>query len=499
MSIARVATTLSRMQRLGTALRRETYALPVDMFRVLVGLLAFAYFLRTFLEAEDFSSPDGLIDHELVGRILWFTRIGLFQPGIGLLGFQLIYLAACAACLVVAAGYRTKLFALLLYLIAVSSYRWNFLVMYVDDAIVHLLLVWLLLLPVGRTLNLVEWLREPDGCWQRWKRTVVPGTAVRCFIGNVAIIYLVAGLWKFTSPMWIDGTAVYATLRMPISYAPEFWGPQHLPFLKIVNYVSLMIEPLVPALFLLRRNHPLKWSGWMIVVAFHLGIALTLRIPFANLALIGAGVFLFRDEIMTGILRPGKLPRLGIRKRIDLAGRVALIFLVILALAMTRRMPGIREVHKPAYAVLYLAGIAQDYQLFNWVHKKNIHCREEILHGGLSRPQQSSNDRLLFPPGIRGVLLRSYLYGVRWIKIPQERRVELRESLMKRVAARYCVEYDPEQEVVVTVELQRITRLNLSLDQGTRRTLAAFRCDAGELQSVRQNVYLLPPPSPLPE
>jgi hypothetical protein len=38
-------------------LGRPIEALPLDIFRVLVGLLVFAYFLRTFLEAEDFSGP----------------------------------------------------------------------------------------------------------------------------------------------------------------------------------------------------------------------------------------------------------------------------------------------------------------------------------------------------------------------------------------------------------------------------------------------------------
>ncbi len=484
------------MQRLGAVLRRETYALPVDIFRVLVGLLAFAYFVRTFLESESFSSVDGLIDHELVGNILWFSRIGLFQPGIGLLGFQLTYLGACVACLAIVFGYRTKLFALLLYLVAVSTYRWNFLVMYVDDAIVHLLLFWMLLLPVGRTLNVEEWLRRPKGSWERWKLAVVPGTTVWCFMGNVAIIYLVAGLWKFTSPMWLDGTALYATLRMPISYAPDFWGPQHLPILKVLNYLSLGFEPLIPLLFFLRKNHPIKWIGWILVVGFHAGIALTLRIPFANLALIAAGVLLFRGEIMAWLHRRVEAPALDSRSRIDLAGRIALVFLLVLALAMTRRIPGIREVHKPAYAILYLAGIAQDYQLFNWVHKKNIHCREEIFAGGLSRGEEPLADQALFPSGIRGILLRSYLYGVRWIKIPRERQVELRRSLLDRAARRYCREYEPRDRMLVTFELQRITRFNLDLDQGTRRKLTTFKCDGQDLKSMQPNLHIRPPVSP---
>ena len=65
--------------RLTTALSRPTYALPVDLLRVLVGLLSFSYFLRTFFDAEDFSCPNGLIDHELSYELFWYTRWSLFQ------------------------------------------------------------------------------------------------------------------------------------------------------------------------------------------------------------------------------------------------------------------------------------------------------------------------------------------------------------------------------------------------------------------------------------
>ncbi len=283
---------------------------------------------------------------------------------------------------------------------------------------------------------------------------------------------------------------------MPISYAPNFWGPQHLPFLKVLSYLSLAVEPLIPLLFFLRKNHPIKWIGWVLVVGLHAGIALTLRIPFANLALIAAGVLLFRGEIMAWLHGRPDAPALDSRSRIDTAGRIALVFLLVLTVAMTRRIPRIREVHKPAYAILYLAGIAQDYQLFNWVHKKNIHCREEIFAGGLSRGEEPLAEETLFPSGIRGVLLRSYLYGVRWIKIPRERQVELRKSLLDRAARRYCTEYEPQDKMLVTFQLQRITRFNLDLDQGTRRKLTTFQCEGQELKSLQPNLYVRPPVSP---
>jgi len=167
------------------ALARPTDALPLDIFRVLVGLLTFIYFLQTFLEARDFSGPDGLIDHELSQKIFWFTRIGLFPPDSSLLFFQTIFLIACLCSWAVILGYRVKIFAAILYLIAVSTYRWNFLVMYVDDSIMHLALFWLLLLPVGRTLVLSEWRADRKEAWQRWKHATAPGFAVRSCSGTL--------------------------------------------------------------------------------------------------------------------------------------------------------------------------------------------------------------------------------------------------------------------------------------------------------------------------
>src|SRR5215470_20130867 len=79
---ARLALCVRR--RLRTWLLSETYALPLDLLRILGGLLCVAYFVSLLVQAEDFSNPDGLLDHVLLQRILWFTRLSLFQPGMTL-------------------------------------------------------------------------------------------------------------------------------------------------------------------------------------------------------------------------------------------------------------------------------------------------------------------------------------------------------------------------------------------------------------------------------
>jgi hypothetical protein len=110
--------------------------------------------------------------------------------------------------------------------VAVSTLLWNILVVYVDDAIVHLIFLWLILLPVGMTLNLQDWLGNRTATLDSWYAVTVPGASVRFFLANMALVYIVAAAYKFTSPMWRNGTVLHAILKLDIARAPEFW-PLH--------------------------------------------------------------------------------------------------------------------------------------------------------------------------------------------------------------------------------------------------------------------------------
>ena len=136
------------------ALTAPIHALPLDIARILIGGVLFFYFLNALRQVGDFSDPDGLIDHRLSTRLLPPTRISLFQPGMPGILFRAIYLCACVAALSVIAGYHPRAAALFLFLAAVSTLRWNVLAAYLDDALIHIFCLWLVLLPVGRTLTL---------------------------------------------------------------------------------------------------------------------------------------------------------------------------------------------------------------------------------------------------------------------------------------------------------------------------------------------------------
>lgn len=510
------------------SLTRPTDALPLDLFRVLVGLLAFAYFLKTLLDAGDFSGPDGLIDHQLSQKLFWFTRIGLFQPGLSLRFFQTIFVIACLCSWAVILGYRVKLFAAILYLIAVSTYRWNFLVMYVDDSIMHLAIFWLLLLPVGRTLVLSEWLADRAGAWQRWKREKVPGVAVRCLLWNLALIYLVAGLWKWTSPMWRDGTALYAIFKLPISLSPDFWGPQHLPFLKVLSYAALILEPLFPLIFILPRGHRAKYALLLALLGFHVGTLVTLRIPFANLACCAALVIPFGGELMGRLRRKSSEP---IPARpppgLGVSDAVALVLVIALTLAMlssvnlpqwrapsrsyypnalaSQAVPtldlaaprpdklekfsdeGLGTVQWSLFSFLWVMGIAQQYQLFNWIDDRNYSLHYEVIEYQRDKPTREIEPAAMFPPSTRVVLLQFYLHGITWMRIPRERQADLRESLHRRFARRYCQQAHPLGDVAVYSTLERIIP-GVNRVEEKRVLFMRFSCQDGEPRMQAMNL-----------
>ena len=500
---------------------RPVDALPLDIFRVMVGLVVFVYFLQTLFEAKDFSAPDGLIDHELTQRIFWFTRIGLFHPGLGLRFFQAIFLTACLCSLPVIFGYRVKLFAAVLYLIAVSTYRWNFLVMYVDDSVMHLALFWLLLLPVGRTLVAREWLANRRVAWQRWRQAQAPGAAVHCFMWNLALIYVVAGLWKWTSPMWRDGSALYVVLKLPVSLSPDFWQPQHFPAIQLLSYCALVFEPLFALIFILPKGHWAKYCLLVVLLGFHLGTIVTLRIPYANIACMAALIIPFDGELMDRLRRGQREPRESrMPARLALSGVTALFFVTVLTLAMISSMTlpqwrapsrvatapatqkvqalssaallnesptgrrrfnyeGLQTVQWSFFSVLWLMGQAQQYQLFNWVDERNYTVRYDVVEFHDQQPVHLTEPGTVMPQSTRGNLLQVYLHGLTWMRVPREQQAELQRSLQTRLARRYCQRLHPDGEVTIYSTLERVYGQGNHIEED-HVPFMKFKCEGDE-------------------
>ena len=459
-----------------------TSALPIDIFRVLVGLLSSAYFFHLFVQVSDFSGPDGLIDHTLTRQLFWYTKVGFFGPGMSAGAFKVVFLAAAIASWALVIGYRVKPIAAALFVTAVSAYRWNFLVIYVDDAIMHLVLFWLILLPVGKTLVLSEWLRDRDKAIERWKLEMVAGGAVRCFLVNLALVYVVAGLWKWTSPMWRDGTALYAVLRMPISYRPDFWRPEHLPMLRLANYGAMTLEPILPAMFVLPTNHRIKWALLAGAVTFHFGIVATMMIPYANLACVAAAAIVFRHEIMLWLVGPRANPSpspVAPGSRWCTVSSLAFVLVLTLAMLGEMRVPSWRfpsrqtgspildqardgrvgfmhSEHNVFYTPLWFIGIAQSYRLFDWVDDRNFSFRYKVTERRANGLTRGVDPLELFPSSLRSVLLQGYLHDLTWGRVPRSRSREFKAGLFSRFANRFCRAHPGAGQIEVRAQVERL-------------------------------------------
>ena len=476
------------------------HALPLDIMRILAGGVLFFYFLNALRQAGDFSDPDGLIDHRLCVRLFPPTRISLFQPGMPRWVFRAAYLGACVAAVMVVLGYHPRPAAAYLFAAAVSTYRWNVLAAYLDDSIVHLFCLWLLLLPVGNTLNLPELLSAGAAttaeAWSAaiadWRSETVPGTAPRAFMANMALIYLVAGLYKFSSPMWRNGSAMHAALKMAIARTPDFWTIRHRTLLRLVTHAALVLEPLFVLIFVLPAHSAAKWALVVAAAVFHLGIIATLKIPYSNVLMLAALALPLAPEIMQGVSQPAGPASMAATAPGNAPADAAALALVALLAIMSiwqavrawLKLPKPGQPYSstgwanPVRALLWLAGIFQSYRLFDWVDARNYHVRYEVWK--LSSPRtEPVEPRELFPESMRHLLLQSYFLDNIWLQMEGEKRAAVRRSLLERHARRFARAHPDAGEIEAVAVVQRITPDNLELTRGQELPLMRFTCAGG--------------------
>jgi hypothetical protein len=334
--------------------------------------------------------------------------------------------------------------------------------------------------------------------------------------------------------MWRDGTALYAVLKLPISHAPDFWGPQHLPFLKVFSYAALVLEPLFPLLLILPRGHPAKYGLLLSLLGFHLGSVATLQIPYANLGCAATPVLMFGGELMHWIRgRDGPAEATSAESSLGYSGIFAFLVVSLLSLAMISSVslphwrtpsrrdksvlrsalvptvvnnspPGVLEDEiAPAgdeglqalqwsfFSALWCVGLAQQYQLFNWIDDRNFEIRyHTIEYQGELEDYQHAREvdaSSVLLPSTRGTALRLYLHGITWMRIPRERQVELRRSLQIRLARSYCQKLHPRDNVAIYATVERVDPGVVRAAEN-RELLMRFKCERDEAEMLAMNL-----------
>jgi hypothetical protein len=275
----------------------------------------------------------------------------------------------------------------------------------------------------------------------------------------------------------------------------------------------------------LPKGHYAKYALLAGFIGLHLGSVATLNIPFANLACAGAAIVIFREELMDWLRADGdgRAASPELSAHIGLSGGFAIFMVAMLTLAMLSsvvlpqwrtplresfdaqirsatnlpadrqrlapglpgepqetRYEGLGPVQKTFFGVLWTMGIAQQYQLFNWIDERNftVHYKiDEHWNDGSVRPIETD---MMFPPSLRGVLLQFYIHGIIWQRIPSEHHEKLRRSLLTRIARRYCRYYQPTGKIAIYSWVERIDPRFDTETVADEALLMSFGCQRAE-------------------
>ena len=474
-----VVKTPSRGRRFLTWMARPVSAFVVDLFRIAVACLVSAYYIRLFLEFRDYTSETGFLDHALHRELFWFTKLSLLFPGSPDWYKWGLLLVGFAGTLSLLVGWRPKLGAAISWIVVVSFQRWNFAVINVDDSSITLLLWWMLFLPIGHALTIAT--RD----WRQETTLRVDGFFVRAFFANLFIYYLIAGLSKLGSPLWREGLALFVVLKLPLARTSGWWELKDLPLLWLGNHFTLIAEPLFPFLLLLPRGHWLKYLGAIAQVGFHLGIPITIGVPYANITLILGLILVFHQEIDMGVRRlaqrQGEESTLPWTAPAGTRGLIA-VYLAILTLTGTKGLPVIGGVNEPAMAALYFGGVAQEYHLFDWIDRYNWYVHHTIEVDSEQTATTTVTTDRLFPGTVRGFIVQSYLLPVRWMRVPRPLTGEMRNSVLQRSAERFVRDnresLGESGRVSVKTKVGRVSRDNLDVQQTWEVELMTFDYDS---------------------
>ncbi len=249
--------------------------IPLGLFRILAGSLAFVNLAMVFIDFDVWFTERGLTPEAFAQAnhgSIW--RLSLLN---GVTDERLtlaVYLGTMAAALLTAAGLWTRISSALLFLGVLSLNARNMDILHSGDTLMRAWLFILLISPSGAALSLDRWRRVRRGMEPAREISLWPQ---RMVVLQLAIVYLTTVWHKLLGLHWVDGTALWYTAqltefeRFP---TPPFFN--QMPFIAIQTYFALAAEVAMGTLVFWKRAR-----GWVLLggIALHSGIEYSMNIP----------------------------------------------------------------------------------------------------------------------------------------------------------------------------------------------------------------------------
>lgn len=279
---------------------------PMGLLRICVGFLAVLGCLLDWPRLQMFFGPaafPSIEDEVLLHHSARFSLL-FFLPHTEL-STTLVWAGALLSAVLLCIGWRSRLSAIVLYVLLTSLYQRNLEVLNSGDTLLRAYVLLLACSDAGKVFSLDAWL---DGrrSWQSQWQLQGPSLAQRMIQVQLAAVYCQAALSKLPGSTWQDGTAVYYATHL-VEYQ-KFSIPyifENLAIVKFLSWASLAIEM---ALFTLVWFQPWRYFVLSLGLILHLGIDWCMNIPLFEYYMIAGYIcFLDADFLRCSLERFGSL------------------------------------------------------------------------------------------------------------------------------------------------------------------------------------------------
>ena len=200
----------------------------------------------------------------------------------------------------------------------------------------------------------------------------------------------------------------------------------------------------------------------------------------------GSAILFFNEELMDFIhKRKGISNSLGSIRKLGTSAVIALIFFILVITSTSRHIPYLKAIGETSTKVLFVAGVMQNYQLFDWINRFNFKIEKEqyfIPAGTDTKIKLNHKDFL--PDAVRYNLFQLRFYGVKWLLVIRgEKMRELRVDIPTRISANYCRKLGEDGEVFLSTTIQRITEFNFDFSRKPKVVRYKFNCVNGKAKN----------------
>jgi hypothetical protein len=251
---------------------------PVEVLRIAFGVVVTVWMFSLVPVLGPFFGRGGVIPP----RELPFGGWTMFTLVQGSPLIWVLWLAGVLGAVALTVGFRTRLAALVVFVVVMSVVRSAPLAFNAGDGLLRLVALYVLLMPAGSAASVDRWRADPEHVWTFPRRAP---WALRLAQIQISVIYISTVWEKAAGARWRDGTAVSYAVRIgELSRLPVPSFVTDSPLLaELATFGTLAAELAIGILVWNRAARP-----WVLAlgVLLHLSIELTLAVGFFSVTIV---------------------------------------------------------------------------------------------------------------------------------------------------------------------------------------------------------------------